>query len=138
MQKHLNLLPSASVPGQEVSGDWIYELCRIASLLYAIPMLHCTLVSSTHAETQQSPVESLYQALQQTDTASNWQKLAGVFYWISTVGAAVGNCTRGETDSQLHVNTTWPHRCLTMVSVRAMVMLIFQHPEVILQTQKTV
>jgi hypothetical protein len=149
-------LPSAHVPGLPISNDWIYEACRITALIYTAAILwrvpfstaagpsHTTMLCEP-AQTGTPPrlVQALYETLERSDVSEVWNDMAGVLYWISTVGAAAARPPAAITDKAPHLQTpeeayvVWTQRCLTMYSVRTMIVLIFQHPTAVIHSQKT-
>jgi hypothetical protein len=68
-----------------------------------------------------------------------------VLYWITSVGAAAARVHLGDTSLAAHTQAgrgshehrTWIQRCLTMYSVRTMILVIFEYPSSILQAQRT-
>jgi hypothetical protein len=153
IQQRLFLLPSAHTPGLAISGDWVYEACRIASLIYTAAIVErvpfstaagspvSTLGDPAHPNTPPRLVESLYETLERCDMFDVWDDMAGVLYWTSSVGAAAARTP--PTGILPHAQTQqvayriWVQRCLTMYSVRTMIVVIFQHPSAIIQSQKT-
>jgi hypothetical protein len=139
-------LPSAHAPDLATTNDWVYEACRIASLLYAAAIVqrvhfstcmhnHHDLVSNglIPATAHANLVEQLFGALQLCDTHRVWGSMAGVLYWITSVGAAAARVPQADrTSHQARIQ-----RYLTMYSVRTMILLIFEYPASILQAQKT-
>jgi hypothetical protein len=78
-------------------------------------------------------VEQPFAALQLCDTHRVWGNMAGVLYWITSVGAAAARVPQADRKShQARIQ-----RCLTMYSVRTMILLIFEYPASILQAQRT-
>lgn len=146
-------LPSAQTVGTSVHNDWIYEACRIAALIYASSIM--TRVSfSTTAEPEQNFIlkipslayntqahdslrsrrlnETLYEALQRTNTGDLWGKMIGVFYWVTAVGAAASrtkltvNPTH-RTLSHGEAYAMWIRRCFILHSIRAVILELFQN-----------
>jgi hypothetical protein len=153
IQERLFALPSAQTPGQPIAGDWVYESCRIASLIYTIAMVGCTpLPAAVHplkrlsSATQASQADMLRQmahelctALQQCDMSDAWGDMAGVLYWATSIGAAAAytplpNNPQAAQDEVLHQSTAFKH--LSLVSMRAMILLVFPFPVAIIQSQK--
>jgi hypothetical protein len=65
-------------------GDWIYESCRLASLILL------SAISTPHAM-KSSPAylkEALLQALKHTDLGDNWGDMMGVLCFVSMIGMA--------------------------------------------------
>ena len=154
-------LPSAYTPDHPNSCDWVYEACRLSATIYTTSIVR-RLPFSVAATSSRYPFcvqagalnepyssqialtthicEELMQTLERTDLANVWNDMVGVLYWICTVGAAAARSPRLSGLSQrLPYSTTCKFRvrqCLTMFSVRAHVILIFNHPIPILLSQK--
>lgn len=140
--------PSACTIGLPTTNDWIYESCRITALIYTSAIITCVPFSIA-ADPEQNAVvgsaamisspptrrltESLYEALERTNTGDLWNNMAGVFYWVCSVGAAAAR-THTTTNmysrpsSRSEAYSTWVKRCLTMFSSRALAQMIFEHP----------
>jgi hypothetical protein len=162
IRKRLTFLPSASTPGLPTSNDWIFEACRITSLIYAASIILRLPFSVTadpsrnplvsEPETLNNPIggahllatrlsEALYEVLERTDLANLWSDMSGVLYWVCAVGAAAARAPAAINISQQaqfrsDAYTVWVRRCLTMHSMRTMMVLIFEHPIPVLQAQK--
>jgi hypothetical protein len=152
LQHQLDILPSAYTPDLEITNDWTYESCRIASLLYAALIEQKALYSAlkgsstsrasspVQADAQWPLVQALYRTVLRTDTDNNWSELAGVFYWVCTIGAiAARDVVAANTDKQMHglERIKWAKRCLAMFSVRTITILVFQNPIAVVYAQKT-
>ncbi|KAF3034901.1 hypothetical protein E8E12_005031 [Didymella heteroderae] len=106
--------PSAYTQGISVSGDWVYEACRIAATIYTgaiatgVPFSvaadpdHVNLLepSTSHWNSDEQLTkphlsEVLYETLKRADTSNLWKNMSGVLYWVSAVGAAAARipCT---------------------------------------------
>ena len=163
IRARLALLPSAHTSGVAVSGDWVYEACRIAALIYttAIVMgvpfslaadpeyVDCfgTPMSSASWDSDErlpKPhlTKALYKALQRADTRSVWKNMSGVLYWVSAVGAAAARIPSTMNMTQQDrlgpdAYSVWVRRCLIMTATRTMIVLVFEHPTAIIAAQKT-
>lgn len=155
-------LPSAYMPHLPVTNDWIYEACRIAAIIYtsaivmrvplsvaAEPSKNMILLDAASAEDplHQGQVfstrltEALYEVMEKSNVGDIWNDMAGVFYWVSAVGAAAARTpvtinTYQRPSSRSDAYATWVRRCLMMFATRAMIVLVFQHPLPILKAQK--
>lgn len=153
------LLPSAHTPGLAVSGDWIYESCRIAAVIYttaivmgirfsvaADPAYFDTKMVSA-SQTFDSPVpkphltEVLYETLERSNTSNMWGNLSGVLYWVSAVGAAAARVPTAMDMSQrtrlgADAYSVWVRRCLIMIATRAMIVLVFEQPTAIIAAER--
>jgi hypothetical protein len=113
----------------------------------------CSLPFSRAAEPAQNPLWSgaaasgelhnskmLWEALERTDLTNVWNGMAGVLYWIGTVGAAAARTptvlTLSQRDQYCKPCKFRVRQCLTMFSMRAMVVLIYKHPISMLSSQK--
>lgn len=154
-------LPSAYTPDHPNSCDWVYEACRLTASIYTTSIVRCQPLSMA-AATSHYPFcvrpgalnephssltsltthicEELMRTLERTDLANVWNGMAGVLYWICTVGAAAARSPRILNPShRLPYDTTCNFRvrqCLTLFSVRAQLILVFKHPIPILLSQK--
>ncbi|KAF2024728.1 hypothetical protein EK21DRAFT_78108, partial [Setomelanomma holmii] len=154
-------LPSAHTPGYPSSNDWVYEACRIASLIYMtaiimrVPFSVAATLNTHHYIPTDSESEhqideaystarltrSLFEVLKRTDQANLWDNMSGVLYWVSAVGAAAAR-TAATMDMTQRARfrdeeySVWVRRCLIMSSTRTMIVLIFRHPTPILIAQK--
>lgn len=156
IRNRLNQLPSAHTPGLPISNDWVYESCRIAALIYSAALMGKVPFSATGASVsnlglrdparatpQAALVDILFETLRLSDTHNLWDDMAGVLYWISTVGAAAARVAETTilSDTKLQSlaeeRAIWIQRCLTMYSNRTMIVLIFQQPTAIIASQKT-
>lgn len=154
-------LPSAYTPDHPNSCDWVYEACRLTATIYTTSVVRClpfsiTAMSSRYPfcvqtgalnEPHSSQIsltthicEELMQTLERTDLANVWNGMAGVLYWICTIGAAAARSPGlSDMSQQVPYSTTCKFRvrqCLTMFSVRAQLILVFKHPIPILLSQK--
>jgi hypothetical protein len=152
IQQRLFSLPSAHTPGLPMSNDWVYEACRIASLIYTAAIVGrvpfsvaggsptSALRDPAQPNTQSHLVESLYETLEHCDMFDVWDDMAGVLYWTSSVGAAAARAPlttiSPHAQTQQVAYRIWVQRCLTMYSVRTMIVVIFQHPSAIIHAQK--
>ncbi|KAJ8114223.1 hypothetical protein OPT61_g3842 [Boeremia exigua] len=119
-------LPSAHTPGLSVSGDWVYEACRIASSIYttaiALGVPFPVAADPNHVDFSATPsssttwnsneefvkphlTEALYETLQRADTSHVWKNMSGVLYWVSAVGAAAARIP-SAMDMTQHVSAT--------------------------------
>lgn len=159
IRKRLTRLPSAHVSNLPTSNDWVYEACRIAALIYAASIILRLPISDT-ADPCQNPLvaeseasyrlepgasllntrlsEALFNALQHTPVADLWDNMSGVFYWVSTVGAAAARSPAViyETPQWQSREEKWSRRCLVNFSTRAMIKLVFDHSKPVLMAQK--
>jgi hypothetical protein len=162
IRERLTMLPSASIPGLAISNDWIYEACRIAALIYVASII-LRLPFSTTAEPAFNPLvaeseafnnpgnetprfttrlsEALYEVLERTDLTSLWGNMSGTFYLVTSIGAAAARSpaairTSQQPQSQSDAYAIWVRRSLTMYSMRAMAILVFEHPIPIILSQK--
>ncbi|KAL6707108.1 hypothetical protein ACN47E_004860 [Coniothyrium glycines] len=158
----LVLMPSAYASGHASTGDWLYEACRIAALIYTTAII-LRVNFSVAADPAQNPRISnleylnyprtqgsetafrltsvLYEVLEKTDTDHIWSDMAGVLYWICAVGAAAARTSITSTIEP--ANLTYPEkhilrarRCLVMYATRAMIVLVFQHPTSLILSQQ--
>lgn len=161
IRERLMLLPSADLPGHQGTGDWVYEACRLTAMIYTASIV-CSLplsiaAYSSHnllwaeAESLREPhdrqivltthlSELLLQVLERTDLANMWNGMAGVLYWITTVGAAAA---RTPTISTILLRPLYSNpcklrvrQCLAMYSMRSYVLLGLKHQMPILLSQK--
>jgi hypothetical protein len=156
-------LPSAHTPGISVSGDWVYEACRIAATIYTIAIAMGVpfsvaadsnyinlLESSTPFNNWDSDehsikphlAETLYETLKRADTSSLWKNMSGVLYWVSAVGATAAriSCTMDMAQQDRFAPdaySVWVRRCLIMTATRTMIVLVFEHPTAIITAQRT-
>ncbi|EUC48923.1 hypothetical protein COCMIDRAFT_23301 [Bipolaris oryzae ATCC 44560] len=152
IRKRLTRLPSAHVPDLPTSNDWIFEACRITALIYTASVM-LLLPFSTTADPCRNPLvseseafncpgsgasylnthlsEALFKALRRTAVADVWDKMSGVLYWVSTVGAAATRSSVGDD-----VDAKWVRRYLVIYSTRTMVKLVFDHAKPIVVSQK--
>lgn len=162
IRKRLLSLPSASQPGLSISGDWIYEACRIAALIYttaiamAVPFSvaadpnrvdvyedSMSFAGCNGGEFAKKPhlTEALYETLQRTDTSNLWKDMSGVLYWVSAIGAAAARIpsTMNMAQQDRLANdaySVWVRRCLIMTATRTMIVLVFEHPAAIITAQQ--
>lgn len=156
-------LPSAHTPGLLVTGDWVYEACRITALIYTTAIATgvpfsvaadsaCVNLSGTSTpitgwdSSQRAhkiyPTEVLYETLRRTSTGNLWKDMSGVLYWVSAVGAAASRipsamdmALQGRLASKAY--SVWVRRCLIMTATRTMIVLVFEHPTAIITAQQT-
>lgn len=157
------LLPSAHLPGTPVSGDWVYEACRIAALIYTNAIVlgvpfsvaadpNCVNFFETSmpftgwesSEQFHKPnlTEALHETLQRADTSNVWKNMSGVLYWVSAVGAAAARIPSILDMAQAsrpgsRDYSVWVRRCLVMTATRTMIVGIFEHPTAIITAQRT-
>lgn len=156
-------LPSANMPGISVSGDWVYEACRVTAIIYttaivmgipfsvaADPIYVNLLEPSIQFNNWDNDdhlvkphlAETLYETLQRADTSSLWKNMSGVLYWVSAVGAAAARipCTidmAQQDRSASEAYSVWVRRCLIMTATRTMIVLVFEQPTAIIAAQRT-
>jgi hypothetical protein len=161
---HDNLasLPSAYAQGHVASQDWVYEACRIASLIYTVAIIGRVPFSvaarsrsfrnisnsdstanpeATKQSPAASPAEALYEVLKLTDTANIWKEMGGVLYWVCAVGAAAARTPvalnkdhRASADYEKY--QVWVRQSLVMHGARTLNILLFQHPTPIIMAQQ--
>ncbi|CBX97065.1 hypothetical protein IAQ61_007992 [Plenodomus lingam] len=136
-------LPSASEAGHLFTDDWIYESCRIASLIYAaaikvrisFPEAADPTRNSLYAESVRLSGGSkcttslsvlLFKTLERTDIENTWGDLAGVLYWVCSIGAMSARTTTMEQGASTEFDI-WVRRCLSMHASRLLIMLAFQY-----------
>ena len=155
-------LPSARDPGLATTNDWVYEACRIAAIIYAsaiimrVPLsaaadpdrniIMCDMASlagSLGITPGHTPrlTETLYEVLEKTNTGDLWNNMSGVFYWVTTVGAAAARTpvnidmySRPTCANEAYA--TWVRRCLIMHATRAMILFVFAQPLPLLLAEK--
>lgn len=98
VKAQLELRLSANDPQSPSHGDWIFESCRITTLI----ILNAIETATPLASSNPSLTLSLVQALGKTDTGDNWGDMLGVLYWVSMIGLAstqksVGHRLLGST-----------------------------------------
>jgi hypothetical protein len=160
IRDRLASLPAAHILDLPTTHDWVYETCRIASLIYTTAIIQ-NVPFSVAADSFQDPAilgshpstmlggypaaprltEALYEALIRTDVASIWNNMSGVLYWVCAVGAAAARTATTVNMSQMsryreEAYAVWVRRCLIMTSTRTVIVLIFQHPMPLLMAQK--
>jgi hypothetical protein len=162
IRARLASLPSAYTPGLPTSNDWVYESCRIASIIYASAII-MRVPFSVASEPGRSVIladsvsltnslagghlvstrltEALYEVLERTNMEDVWGEMSGVLYWVSIVAAAAArtpasiNMSRTPR-SRSEAYATWVRRCLIMFATRTMIILIFEHPLPMIMAQK--
>jgi hypothetical protein len=143
IRNHVLTLPSAKDWGHPGSGDWVYEACRIAAVIYAEAIVELQDFSkvgdpchtreafwaaiqhttcSLHTDTLS---RKLFEALEHTDLDNIWGDMAGVLYWVCTVGTTAAR----KGDSMLR-------RYLGKHAARTMCILVPQHPTPMQLTQR--
>jgi hypothetical protein len=157
IRKRLTRLPSAHIPDLPTSDDWVYEACRIAALIYTASIV-LRLPFSTVADPCRNPLVAeseasnwqgsdvsllnthlskvLFKLLNRTNVVDMWNKMSGVFYWVSTVGAAAARPSAAQGQSRDDVHAKWVRRCLVVYSTRTMIKLVFDHAKPMLATEK--
>lgn len=155
-------LPSANTPGLPTYNDWVYESCRIASIIYVTAII-LRIPFSVAAEPGRFAVlanppsltndpsgchlmsirltEALYEAVEKSNIENLWGDMSGVFYWVTAIGAAAGRTPSSVNIPQIARSrsegyATWVRRCMIMFATKAMIILIFQHPVPLIMTQK--
>ncbi|KAF2865634.1 hypothetical protein BDV95DRAFT_554195 [Massariosphaeria phaeospora] len=162
IRARLASLPSAYTPGLPTTEDWVYESCRIASIIYTsaiimrVPLstaaqpnrniILADTASATNSITGGHPVttrltEALYEVLEKSDAANVWHDMSGVLYWVASVGAAAARAPASINILQTPMSrseayTTWVRRCMIMYATRSMILLIFRHPIPVVTAQK--
>ena len=112
----------------------IYTASIICSLPFSMAAepAQKTLWSGAAAFGELHNSEMLWEALERTDLANVWNGMAGVLYWICTVDAAAARTptvlTLSQRDRYCKPCKFRVQQCLTMFSMRVIVVLIFKHP----------
>jgi hypothetical protein len=155
-------LPSAHVPNLCTTHDWVYEACRIAAIIYTSAMIMrvplsvaaypvgnvimrdiASLMGATDSEQASIPrlTETLYETIEKTNIGDLWGSMTGVFYWVTTVGAAAARTpvnidvySRPSCVNEAYA--TWVRRCLIMFATRAMILMVFEHPLPLILAEK--
>jgi hypothetical protein len=162
MRARLASLPSARLPGLPTTNNWVYEACRMASIIYASAIIMrvplslaaepgrniimrdiMSLEGSFESSQAFTPrlTETLYEVMEKTNIGDLWNNMSGVFYWVVTVGAAAAR-TPVNIDMYSRPNcasdayATWVRRCMIMFSARAMILILFAHPLPLILSQK--
>lgn len=154
-RQRLTSLESAYKPGLPTTNDWIYEACRIVSLIYVTALIDRSPFSMAarsrrfvsapssssidHAQaiglgSAPSPVEALVEVLKNTITTNIWGDMAGVFYWVCAVGAAAARVPT-ETGDHFGSSLVDEHQYLVMHGTRAMTILVYEHPTPVIMAQ---
>ncbi|KAF2633202.1 hypothetical protein BU25DRAFT_380373 [Macroventuria anomochaeta] len=163
IRTRVTLLPSAHTPDVPVSGDWVYEACRIAALIYttaiAMGIPFSVAADPNYVNFFETPMsfaiwdsdeqlpkphltEALYETLQRANTSNVWKNMSGVLYWVGAVGAAAARIPSTMNMAQQdrpgpEAYSVWVRRCLIMTATRTMIVLVFEHPTAIITAQKT-
>lgn len=163
IRTNLACLPSAHTPGIAVSGDWVYEACRIAAIIYTNAIVmgvpFSVAADPNHVKFFEPSIpfgdrdsdeqfirphltETLHETLKQADTSNVWENMSGVLYWVSAVGAAAARIPRAMNMARQdrfasEAYSVWVRRCLIMISTRTMIVLVFEHPMAIIAAQST-
>jgi hypothetical protein len=116
IRERLASLPSANDPNLGTTGDWVYEACRIAALIYTTAIDTCVPfsvaannVSPTARRTTRTPktqsvsAELLLEALGRTDMANVWKNMTGVLYFVLGMR---GRCCRRPYTGHYHYQET--------------------------------
>jgi hypothetical protein len=162
IRKRLMQLPSAYTLDFLTFKNWVYEACRITALIYTASIILRRFFSIT-ADSSRNPLvaeseasnhlnnatplsttrlsEVLYEVLERTDSAYLWGDMSGTFYWVCSVGAAAARApaaidTSHQSQFRSEAYAVWVRRCLTMYSMRATTILVFEHPGSVLVSQK--
>lgn len=98
--KDVLALPSAALPNHRLSGDWIFECCRLLSLIYATAVIHRVPFSAATplaADISNTPriLLKLYAALRRTDLANCWGTMSGCLFWVTTVACPAAHLPDG-------------------------------------------
>lgn len=155
-------LPSAHIPGLPTTNDWVYEACRLCAIIYTSAIImHVPL--SAAAEPRRNIImqdivaltgsyestlpfvpritETLYEVIEKTNIGDLWNNMSGVFYWVTTVGAAAARMPvtmdlyRRPTCAN-DAYATWVRRCLIMFATRCLILTLFEHPLPLLMAEK--
>jgi predicted RNA-binding Zn-ribbon protein involved in translation (DUF1610 family) len=138
-------LPSARLFNIAVTGNWVYESCRLAAYIYGYQLCAPAANDFVNISPLISVVHNLQSALAKSDISDCWGDMAGVLLWCALVG---GKCMY---DNLLRCKAcTLPHQTqfeksdlekheycrkwLTLLAVRIGVVLGFQYPEAICTT----
>lgn len=127
--RKVSCLPSAEVQGTDEFGDWKYESCRLAAVIYTtaiaqrVPFSAAPLLASTT-----SLVSKLKAALERSDLSDCWGDMAGVLLWIALVGGAAAKNLPKEKAPE--------RRYIAAISVRCAIKLAFQHRTAVLSTMR--
>ncbi|KAF2815827.1 uncharacterized protein BDZ99DRAFT_541746 [Mytilinidion resinicola] len=154
----LLLRPSARDENLETSQDWIYETCRLASLIYCRAIVHCVTISeSAKAMHAHSPgldanvareltptysagtvLDALVSAFEMTDTTNCWRTMPGVFLWICLVGGAAAWIPAAHDLPTVNPSAReWQRKAFASHATKCSIMIAFQYPNALLQAQRT-
>jgi hypothetical protein len=154
IHERLASLPSAHTPNIFITGDWVYEACRIAAIIYTTAIDICVPfsvaannISSTARRATRTPktqsvsVELLLKALGRTDMANVWKNMSGVLYWVCAVGAAAARTPatidiRRRPSNSTQIREARVRLCLIMHATRTMTVLMLEHPVPVLIAQQ--
>jgi hypothetical protein len=138
-------LASAAIPGTIVSGDWVYESCRLAAHIYCSQLCPPSADDIVHTSSLISVIHDLQSTLARSDVSECWGDMAGVLFWCALIGS---NCMRdalkllnlsvlSDQDQPQDLSLQKHEYCrkwLTLLAVRIGVVLGFQYPEAICVT----
>ncbi|KAF2871522.1 hypothetical protein BDV95DRAFT_628708 [Massariosphaeria phaeospora] len=133
----------------EITPDWIYESCRLASLIYCRSIVQGVPLSDSanvlHARNSAADLSgitvlsALHNALDHTDRSSHWGDINGVFLWICLVGGAASwpsmQSLYGEVDE--HQSAAWARKCFALYAVKASLVHTFEHAGAVVDAQRT-
>jgi hypothetical protein len=138
-------LPSANISGIAVSGDWVYECCRLAAYIYCYQLCTPVVNRSVNLLSLVSVTHNLQSALAKTDTSGCWGDMAGVLFWCALVGSNCMHDALSKSDAFFQSDESlvndlnlqkneYCRKWLTLLAVRLGVVLGFQYPEAICVT----
>lgn len=91
IRQYVIALPSAHQTGFDITGDWIYESCRLTAIIFERACYKRQPLSAAVVGTNLMP--QLQAALQKTDLEERWGDMTGVLFWCAMIGATAGHCS---------------------------------------------
>ena len=129
----------ATLPGTPVWNDWVYESCRLASLIYSHMLCHRQSLPGAMSVPFYDPlVQELQAAIAKTDLSDCWGDMNGVLLWCTLVGGAAmlddaenSDMKGSDWDDRNGKRTESCKRWLAILLVRLCVVIGFEHAAVV-------
>jgi hypothetical protein len=125
---------------EDIMPDWIYETCRLTSLIVCRSVAHgMSLADAASAlytrgtgphQTSTTLLSALHAAMMQTDKHSCWGEMRSVFLWVCLVGGAA---SWPSSRTEISPAQAWVRKCFSLYALKAAVSVPFSKAETVIQ-----
>jgi hypothetical protein len=130
--------PSAE---EDQSPDWIYESCRLVSLIWCRSIVHglslvdaASLIITGHDSTNRTLLSALYAAVLQTDTHNCWGEMRSFFLQVCILGGAASWPSSRSKAEDKFPTRAWMRKSFALWTLKATVAVPFDEADTSIKT----